>query len=119
MSDTKTLAASVGPNLPYVKWLLNHVAQLQQIIVILTGIAKPGLTPTEAWTAIKSAGDILVTMLSDFPGFKMFAQNATEEDVQQLMGHSALMADSNLMMNILTYLPQILAIVKLLLSFAG
>lgn len=66
-------------NANLISWLLGHVDEAAQLAALTPAILA-ATNLSERWEAIKPVGDVLVTIIDDFPGFT-FAASA---DLEQL-----------------------------------
>lgn len=127
----------IGQNLPYLKWILsqgNSVSALVQHAEDATAAFASG-NFAAGWTAVKAAGDLLVPMLSTFPGtspstplVKVAGHDGcfltcdshceyTDEDVDALLALPAVGKNGVIIGKIVDSLPQILSFIQGLMKF--
>ncbi len=107
------LAALPSSTLPYVQWAISHWQQLPQIATDVAAVeSAAGLDAR--WAAAKTAGDLLVTVLDDFPG--LAPQPITPDAAEAiLVAHGAVGANGQIISILIQNLPQILAFITQIL----
>lgn len=107
------LAAQIGTNLPILRWLLSHGDKLDDLMEGVDAVmAAEGVLAK--WQAVKAIGDLLATMLDDFPGIpgiEFSTAPPTEQDAQQLLD---IAGNIDTIRKLIEYLPQILAIIQII-----
>lgn len=122
-AESKELRLGIGQNLPYIWWALGHRDQLP---ALLDGAAEIKLAIESkdikaGWTAVKALGDIVISIIDDFPGFNKATgtvklalnENTTDEQVDLLLQAEVLKADGTLINRIVDLMPVILQLIRL------
>jgi uridylate kinase len=102
-------------NAAVLRWLLGHVDQLPALVAAVESIATAA-DLADRWAAVKSAGDLVVSILGDFPGF-----NSTTDTVEVLRAnlHQQAARLSIDWSRVAAALPQIVALVEQILALLG
>ena len=113
-ADPKTtcVAALPAPTLPYVQWALGHWQQLPQLAGDVVAVeAAAGLEAR--WAAAKTAGDLLVSILADFPPLVSVAPAGASRVGLATAGPVG--ANGQIISILIQNLPQILAFIQQIL----
>lgn len=84
--DFSSLIGNIGHtgNLAILRWLVGHAAQVEPLAADLQAIAA-ATTIDDKWTATKAAGDLIVTIIHDFPGLPTTTNAITQQHVDELL----------------------------------
>lgn len=97
-------------NANLIQWLLGHVDEAAQIAA-LTPAVFAAKNLSERWDAIKPIGDVLVTIIDDFPGFTFGAV-----DTEQLASYEVEAGAKKInWQNLLNFVTKVLPVILLLL----
>lgn len=123
MSDelmtTIQVKAAVGNNLPILRWLLRHTADIQPIAdAAVAWQAADGLTAK--WDATKNLGDIIVPIAADFPSDLLMAVSEAQYEQFTVDFNEAYKANGAIIKILVDNLPAIIdAITRLWPLFSG
>ena len=123
MSDeymtTIQVKATVGNNLPILRWLLRHTADIQPIAdAAVAWQAADGLTAK--WSATKVLGDIIVPIAADFPTDLLMAVSEAQYEQFAVELNDAYKAHGEIIKILVDNLPAIIeAITRLWPLFSG
>ena len=109
-TDLSSLPATA---LPYVQWALGHWQQIPQLAGDIVAVESASGTDAR-WAAIKTAGDLLVTLIDDFPAAT--PAPVTADAVQSMLAaHGAVGANGQIINELIQNLPAILSFITQIL----
>ena len=110
---TTDLTALPASALPYVQWALGHWQQIPQLAGDVVAIESADGVDAR-WAAIKTAGDLLVTVIDDFP--VQTPPPVTADAVQAMCAaHGAVGANGQIINTLIQNLPAILSFITQIL----
>ena len=110
----------LGQNMPYIRWALGHIAQLEPLVTDLKDIIAATTLKAKA-ESLKHAIDLVVLILDDFPKntmlFPMVA--ATTAELDELGAHPEVGKNGQIIGWIIQNLPAILAFIQQIIPLFG